>query len=452
MHQWTNFPADYFKPIEFFRVIVLPSSYKRNIMTLAEIITIGDEILIGQIVDTNSAWMGQRLNEIGIKVKQITSVSDDRQHILNALKEAHRRADVILITGGLGPTKDDITKKTLCDYFGAGWKFDAPTLAIIEEIFAARGRTVSEVNRKQAEVPDCCTVLLNKRGTAPGMWFEHDGRIYVSMPGVPGEMKGLMESAVIPELKKRFLLPPIVHKTILTQGIGESMLAEKIEKWEDALPSHIKLAYLPSAGMVRLRLTAMGSNEQELLNEVQAQASKVLPLIDEFVFGYEEDKLEVIVGNLLRGKKKTLATAESCTGGSIAARIVTVPGSSDYYQGSVVAYANNVKKQVLKVDQSLIEAHGAVSEPVVRHMAEEVKKLLNADYSIATSGIAGPTGGTAEKPVGTVWLAVSGPDRTITRKLQLGSMRERIIMEAGHHGLNELRKMLLSSGSEPSSN
>jgi nicotinamide-nucleotide amidase len=412
-------------------------------MIHTEIITIGDELLIGQVIDTNSAWIGQQLNDIGIKVSQITSISDDESHILTTLKEASSRADVILITGGLGPTKDDITKRTLCKYFNSGLRFDKDSFEIIQNIFKSRGREVTELNRLQAQVPDNCSVLLNRLGTAPGMWFEHEGKIYVSMPGVPNEMKGLMNSHVIPALKKKFSLPAIIHKTILTQGIAESFLAEKISDWEDNLPPFIKLAYLPAAGMVRLRLTASGLDESKMRNEVENQVKLLQPIISDFIWGYDKDKLEEIVGKLLLEQRKTLSTAESCTGGIIAHRITSVPGSSEYYQGSIVAYANEIKVNQLNVDIEMLESFGAVSEEVVTFMAKNALKRFNSNYAIATSGIAGPGGGTALKPVGTVWLAIASNEKIITRKLQLGQHRERVIMETSHHALNMLRKMLL---------
>lgn len=414
-------------------------------MILAEIITIGDELLIGQVIDTNSAWMGQKLNEIGIKVKQITSISDDKMHILTTLEEAKKRADVILITGGLGPTKDDITKKTLCDYFGSELVFHEPSFKVIEEIFNSRGRTITETNRLQAYVPANCEVLVNKNGTAPGMWFNDGKKIIVSMPGVPNEMKGLMETLVIPQLKSKFNLAPIVHKTILTQGIGESFLSDLIEKWELALPVYMKLAYLPSAGTVRLRITASGKDADVLRKEVESQTEELKKLIPEYIFGYETDQLESLIGELLVQKNKTLSTAESCTGGFIAHKITSVPGSSRYYMGSVLPYSNDLKTGLLKVDPELIAKHGAVSQEVVTQMAELVRKMLKTDYAIATSGIAGPSGGSDLKPVGTVWIGIAGPEKTKAWKVQLGSNRLRVITETALHALNGLRKELLAT-------
>ncbi|MBL0139538.1 MAG: competence/damage-inducible protein A [Bacteroidetes bacterium] len=412
-------------------------------MKLAEIITIGDELLIGQVIDTNSAWMGQKLNSIGVKVKQITSVSDDAEHIIAALNEARKRADLIFITGGLGPTKDDITKITLCRYFNSSLRFDEKSFEVITEIFKARGRGVTDTNRKQAEVPSNCEVLLNKWGTAPGMWFDDEGKVFVSMPGVPYEMKGIMENEVLPRLINRFKLPPIQHRTILTQGIGESNLSDLISSWEDKLPPYMKLAYLPSPGMVRLRISANGTNESALRSEMESEVKKLISIAGEYIYGFEEEKLESIIGELLRQQGKTLSTAESCTGGYIAHKITTIPGSSDYYIGSVIAYANRIKEKFLDVDPNIFEVHGAVSEQAVKAMAAHVKEKFGTDYSIACSGIAGPGGGTEEKPVGTVWLALATPEQVITRKFLLGRVRERVIMEASQHALNLLRKALV---------
>lgn len=412
-------------------------------MKLAEIITIGDELLIGQVIDTNSAWMGQKLNSIGVKVKQITSVSDDAEHIIAALAEARKRADLIFITGGLGPTKDDITKITLCRYFNSTLRFDEKSFEVITEIFKARGRGVTDTNRKQAEVPSNCEVLLNKWGTAPGMWFDDKGKVFVSMPGVPYEMKGIMENEVLPRLIDRFNLPPIQHRTILTQGIGESNLSDLISSWEDKLPPYMKLAYLPSPGMVRLRISANGTDESKLRDEMESEVQKLISIAGEYIYGFEEEKLESIVGNLLRQQGKTLSTAESCTGGYIAHKITTIPGSSDYYIGSIIAYANRIKEKFLDVDPKIFEVNGAVSEQAVMAMASHVKEKFGTDYAIACSGIAGPGGGTEEKPVGTVWLALATPDQIITRKLLLGRVRERVIMEASQHALNLLRKSLI---------
>lgn len=416
---------------------------QKLLIVLTEIITIGDELLIGQVVDTNSAWIATQLNAIGIRVFQITSVSDNEHHIMQALELATTRADVIILTGGLGPTKDDITKKTLCRYFNTGLRFDEQSFKIIESIFKSRGREVTDINRKQAEVPQNCTVLINQKGTAPGMWFEKNEKIYISMPGVPTEMKGLVANEVIPRLKERYVLPPYVHKTILTQGIGESTLSELIASWEDNLPASMKLAYLPAAGMVRLRISATGKKETEIRLAVNEEVEKLKQIIPEHIYGYDEDRLEEIVGKLLRDQKKTISTAESCTGGFIAHRITSIPGSSEYYIGSVVAYANEIKTSELGVDMEVIEKYGAVSVRVVKQMASHAIKIFKTDFSIACSGIAGPDGGTTEKPVGTVWLAIASHEKIITRKLQLGNNRERVILETAQHALNLVRKILI---------
>jgi nicotinamide-nucleotide amidase len=414
---------------------------------LAEIITIGDEILIGQIVDTNSAWMGTVLNESGIKVYQITSVSDNREHILTALKEASQRADIILITGGLGPTRDDITKHTLCEYFNTKLRLDESILVDVTNIFEKFGRPVTEVNRRQAEVPENCIPLHNKSGTAPGMWFDVNGKIYVSMPGVPFEMKGLMTEEVIPRLKKKFTLPVIIHKNVLTQGIGESVLAEMIVDWEDSLAKEeIKLAYLPSTSLVRLRLSISGKDTNVLNERIERKVAELQKLIGQHIYGYDDETLEGNVGKLLKQKKQTLSTAESCTGGFIAHKIVSIPGSSDYFKGGIISYANEVKINELGVNKEALEKHGAVSQEVVEQMAIGARKKLNTDYSIAVSGIAGPDGGTEEKPVGTVWIAIATPTKVFSKKFRFAGNRERNIIISGLNGLNMLRKEILALG------
>lgn len=411
---------------------------------LAEIITIGDELLIGQVVDTNSAWMGEVLNQHGIKVNRITSISDNREEIIKTLKEASLRAKLILITGGLGPTNDDITKKTLCEYFNVSTRFDEKAYEDVLHLFSIRGREVSAINRMQAEVPENCTTLYNKVGTAPGMWFDENDVVYVSMPGVPYEMKYLMEHEVLPRITKRFSTPAIIHSTILTFGIGESFLAEKIADFENALPSHIKLAYLPAAGSVRLRLTSSGADEASLKTELNEQTQKLSQLIPDYVYGYGKTEMPQVVGDLLKSKGFTIATAESCSGGYMAHLITAIPGSSAYYIGSSVTYSNESKTQLLGVPAELIANHGAVSEQVVLSMVESVKKLFKVDCAIATTGIAGPSGGTPEKPVGTVWVGVSTPAGTKAHLLKLGDNRLRTIEVAALSGLNFLRKELLN--------
>ena len=408
----------------------------------AEVITIGDEILIGQIVDTNSAWIGPQLNDVGIFVHQITSVSDNKEHIKKALKEASARANVVLITGGLGPTKDDITKHTLAEYFNTSLVFNQDAFAIVEQLFKSRGREVSEVNRKQAEVLANCEVLINQVGTASGMWVEDNGVIYVSMPGVPYEMKHLMTNKVIPKLIAIGGSKFILHKTILTQGVGESYLAEMIADFEDGLPDNFKLAYLPSPGIVRLRLTASGE-ENSVTSKMNELVDVLVSQIQSYVYGFDDDKLEQVIGNLLNKKGYKIATAESCTGGYIAHMLTSVAGSSLYYMGSTVTYSYASKSDLLGVPADVILEQGAVSEEVVLAMVEGVKKLYKTECAIATSGVAGPGGGTPEKPVGTVWVAISTPKGTFAKKLSLGENRLRIIQVAGLSALNMLRRELI---------
>lgn len=413
-----------------------------------EIITIGDEILIGQIVDTNSAFIAQLLNLNGISVKQISSVSDNREHILKALDEAKSRADIILITGGLGPTKDDITKKTLCEYFKTTMRFDEGAYQDVVNIFATYGKEVTPINRLQAEVPAICEVIHNYNGTAPCMWFDVDDKIFVSMPGVPYEMKALMKEQVVPKLRERFKFPSIYHKTILTQGIGESALSELISDWEDSLAAvDIKLAYLPSPGMVRLRLSTKGEDKNAIIRNVEKKIEEVKPLISEYIYGYEiygveRESLEQMVGKLLKEKKKTISTAESCTGGYISHLLTKVPGSSEYYIGSVISYAYEIKETELGVPHDIILKHGAVSQQVVEQMAKAIREKYKTDYSISASGIAGPGGGTEEKPVGTVWVAVATPTKIISEKFLFGANRERNIQKTANVALNMLKKEL----------
>lgn len=414
----------------------------------AEIITIGDEILIGQIVDTNSAFIATQLNMNGISVKQISSVSDDRAHIIKALEEAKERADIILITGGLGPTKDDITKKTLCDYFNTTMRFDEEVYEDVVKIFTAYGKEVTPINRLQAEVPEICTTIRNENGTAPGMWFDIEGKVFVSMPGVPYEMKAMVLNQIIPKLKERFKLPAIVHKTVLTQGIGESHLSDLIAGWEDTLAQDsIKLAYLPSPGMVRLRLSTKGADVKQLNFVVDNRIEELKLLISEYIYGYENfgeatESLEQIVGNLLRTKKQTISTAESCTGGYISHLITKVAGSSDYYIGSVISYSYSIKETELNVNKKILETQGAVSQPVVEQMARAIREKYKTTYSIAASGIAGPGGGTVEKPVGTVWIAIATPEKVFSEKFLFGTNRERNIQKTANAALNMLRKEL----------
>lgn len=409
---------------------------------IAEIITIGDEILIGQIVDTNSAWMAQKLNLAGIRVKQISSVSDDRQHILDALDQAAQRAEIILITGGLGPTKDDITKKTLAGYFGCGFRTDYDQLEVVKRIFSRYKAPLLDINIKQAEVLDNCITLVNTNGTAPGMWISHEGKVYVSMPGVPFEMMYLMEDLVIPKLQETFSLPKIYHHTILTAGIGESMLAERIESVEDLLPQHIKLAYLPKLGMVRLRLSGTGSDSELLKNEINDYAKRIIRLIAEFVIAEIDIALEKAILDFMESKGLSLSAAESCTGGYISHLLTQHAGSSKVFKGGAVSYSNDLKISMLGVsDQTLIN-YGAVSEQTVIEMADGAKKNYNSDYSLSVSGIAGPGGGSEEKPVGTVWIAVAGKTKTISKRFSFGNKRAQNIERAAISALTLLFKLL----------
>ncbi|MFC4140963.1 competence/damage-inducible protein A [Pedobacter mendelii] len=390
---------------------------------LAEIITIGDEILIGQIVDTNSAWMAKQLNSIGVSVKQITSVSDDENHILQALADAEKRAEVILITGGLGPTKDDITKKTLANYFNMGFRRDEGALEMVRQIFEKYKRPLIDINMQQADVPDGCEVIVNKNGTAPCMWFEQNDKIFVSMPGVPYEMMYLMDDEILPRISSRFKLPSIIHKTILTANIGESFLAKEIEEIEDNLPKHIKLAYLPKLGQVRLRLSAIGEYEATLKTEVEFFAKQIISKVQKFVVIDEDIPLEKAILNIMKENGLTLSTAESCTGGYIAHLITQHAGCSSVYWGGAVAYAYELKESILGVKESTLTKFGAVSEETVTEMAEGAIKHFKTDYSIAVSGIAGPDGGTEDKPVGTVWIAISSKNKTIAKVFNFSNKR-----------------------------
>lgn len=390
---------------------------------LAEIITIGDEILIGQIVDTNSAWMAAKLNEEGIRVKQISSVSDDRQHILTALAEAASRADIIFITGGLGPTKDDITKLTLAAYFDVKLVLNEEALNNVSNIFKRYNRPLLEVNRKQAEVPENCEIILNNNGTAPGMWFNVDGKIYVSMPGVPFEMKYMMEEQVIPKLKTVLKLPVIIHKTILTVGEGESFLAEKIADIENDLPKNIKLAYLPKMGQVRLRLSAYGEDVDLIQQTLTDFANRIIERVGHNVVAREDTPLEKVILNYMTEKGLTLSAAESCTGGYISHLITQHAGSSKVFLGGGVTYSNQLKQSILGVKSETLAQFGAVSEKTVKEMAEGALQNFKSDYALAVSGIAGPDGGTTEKPVGTVWIAVANSSKTVVQKFSFNSKR-----------------------------
>lgn len=389
------------------------------------IVTIGDEILIGQIVDTNSAWIAQRLNEIGLKVQKIYSISDDEVEIIRTVKRAGQLTDIVLITGGLGPTNDDITKKTLAKIFDDILVSNEEVLQHIKDLFLSKGRkTINKLNEQQADLPSKCKVLKNPNGTAMGMWFEEGSKHFISMPGVPREMKGMMNDLVLPKLQREFSVGVFLHRTILTQGAPESILAEKLFDWERSLPEQIKLAYLPSENRVRLRLSVGGEDEEKLNRLLDEEIRKLQKIIPNHIYGEEKDRVEQRVGDLLRESKATLATAESCTGGYIAHLITSVPGCSAYFRGSVLAYDNKIKKDVLGVRQDSLDDFGAVSKQVVEEMALSVRRLMGVDYALSTSGVAGPSGGSEEKPVGTVWTAIAGPNGVRSTKYQLGSERQ----------------------------
>lgn len=391
------------------------------------IISIGDELLIGQTINTNSGWMGAELNKIGVDVIEVLTISDKRHAIEQALSYAESKADLVLITGGLGPTKDDITKKVFADYFNAPLVENKRALENVEGFFKRYNREMLPVNKLQALVPAGCQMLLNKAGTAPGMWMENEEAIFVSMPGVPSEMKYLMLNEVLPRIQKSFDLPSIVHHTIMTQGLGESYIAEEISDIEDNLPEYIKLAYLPSPGLVKLRLTGKGSDRVVLEQEIADIFDQIIARIPDAVFSNKEAKLEEVLGEKLSEKGLTISTAESCTSGALAARITSMAGSSKYFMGSVVAYSNEVKKNLLGVSEEVLNTLGAVSEQTVKQMAMGAKQLFGTDYAISTSGIAGPDGGTEEKPVGTVWIGIATPDVVIAEQFQMGKGRERVI-------------------------
>ena len=408
----------------------------------ATIITIGDEILIGQIVDTNSVSIARRLNAAGIVVHEKCSIGDDREEIMAAIRRAEASSQVIILTGGLGPTKDDITKKTLAELFHCGMRFDEGVARHVEQMLAERGIAFNALNRSQAEVPTACTVLHNAHGTAPGMWFEDVGRVIVSLPGVPFEMEHLMQDEVMPRLKEHFALHQIVHRTLITAGLAESLLAERIEKWEEALPSYLKLAYLPAPGIVRLRLSAYEVEGEQVREEIERRFAELRELIPDYVVGFETATVEEQVHELLIERGATLALAESCTGGKIASKFTAMAGASAYLLAGVVAYANEAKTNILGVDAELIRRYGAVSEEVARQMAEGARRVAGADYALATTGIAGPTGGTAEKPVGTVWFALATPTETIALKHACGTDRGQVIDRATAYAIRLLRDKL----------
>ena len=408
-----------------------------------EIITIGDEILIGQIVDTNSAWMATELNTAGFELAQITSVHDDANHIIEALEMALKRADVVLFTGGIGPTNDDITKQTLCSYFDTKLVFNDSVYQNIERLFANRPNyKMNELTKAQAMVPENCTVIQNEVGTAPIAWFDKAGKVVVSMPGVPYEMKRAMNVEIIPRLQKQFDTPVIIHKTVQVYGYTESALALKIAEWESNLPEYIHLAYLPNSGVVKLRLSGFLENVLALEFVMNQQLDLLSQLLGNAIVANEDILIEQLLGNLLIAGGKTVATAESCTGGNIAHVFTSRSGSSSFFKGSVVAYANEVKENLLQVNSADIETFGAVSQQVVEQMAVGVRKLLKTDVAIATSGIAGPTGGSDEKPVGTTWIAVCSDDMVVSREFSFGKLREQNILRATQAALLMLKEII----------
>ena len=415
-------------------------------MIYGSIITIGDELLIGQVVDTNSAYIAQEMNKIGVWIRQRIAVGDVKEDIKKALDEESKHSDIIILTGGLGPTADDITKPVLCEYFGAQMIVNEQVLDHVRYLFEKvyrRPGPLLDVNIKQAEVPNVCSVLHNERGTAPGMWFESKGKVFVSLPGVPHEMKGLMQEKVIPKLKEHFTMPAIVHQVIFTAGVGESMLADRIKDWEAALPKHIKLAYLPNYGMVRLRMTATGDDKNKLEEEIESQLKQLKPLIADWYVIDNDLTMQQVVGKMLKERKQTTSSAESCTGGYIAHLLTLDAGASSNYKGTVVCYDNQVKIDVLKVDKKDIDELGAVSEPVVIQMVKGALEVLKTDYAIATSGIMGPDGGSEKKPVGMVWVAVGNKDKIVTKEFQFRFDRVRNIELTAMNALNMLRRFIL---------
>lgn len=412
----------------------------------AEIITIGDEILIGQIVDTNSQWMAIELNKIGVSVSQITSVQDERGCILEALKLAEKNADIVLLTGGLGPTKDDITKHTLARYFQDTLVLNASIVSHIQEMFSKRGIPFSELNRQQGLVPSKCIPLHNALGTASGMWFDENETVFVSLPGVPYEMKGLMVDQVLPKIQKTFTLPYILHKTLITYGMGESAVALRIEAWENQLPEQVRLAYLPSAGKLRLRLSGKGFSKELLTAQIEKEVKRLEPLIADILVGQEDTQnIEVVVGQLLREKAMTLAVAESCTGGRISSLLTANPGASDFFVGGLVAYTAALKTKELNVSEQLIAMHSVVSPQVAEAMALGVRQKMNSDFAIATTGNAGPSADQTDKEVGSVCIAIATPKGVFSEEFNFGSPREKVVQRSSFKALEMLRKEILKN-------
>ncbi|MFT6333766.1 MAG: nicotinamide-nucleotide amidase [Saprospiraceae bacterium] len=411
-------------------------------MHKAVILTIGDELLIGQTIDTNSAWMGGELNKLGIHIEEKIAIQDTKEGIISGIDRAMSKGDIILITGGLGPTKDDITKKVMADHFGMNMIFNEPTWKLIEALFARWGRPTTPAHKEQCYMPDGAKILENKMGTAPGMLFEVDGKILISMPGVPYEMKYIMEHSVIPMIKENFTNQSIIHHTILTAGEGESRIAAQIDEVIIKFPDHISIAYLPNLGTVKLRLTAKGSDEESLRNEVKKYGAQIEKILGDLVYGHDKESLASVIGKIALEKNLKIGTAESCTGGMVASKIVTIPGSSAYFEGSVVTYSYKLKETLLKVKPETLITAGAVSEETVREMVTGTLDHLGVDVAVAISGIAGPGGGTEDKPVGTVWIACGNKSKTVTLRIQAGKDRQKNIEYASNYAMNVLRKFL----------
>lgn len=414
----------------------------------ATIITIGDEILIGQIVDTNSVSIAKHLNRLGIVVRQKCSIGDSREEIIRALRNAEEQTDLVILTGGLGPTKDDITKKTLAECFNSPMRYDEQVAAHVEGMLSARGIAFNALNRSQAEVPECCEILFNRHGTAPGMWFNDHNRVIISLPGVPFEMEHLMEEEVLPRLRERFALRQIIHRTLITSGLAESILAEQIEPWEDALPAHLHLAYLPAPGVVRLRLSAYEVEGRRVGQEIEEAFEELRRLIPDFVVGFETATVEEKVHHTLIERGQTLAVAESCTGGKIASKFTAMAGASAYFLAGLTTYSNEAKMRLLGVDEGLILQHGAVSEEVARAMAEGARRVTDADYAVSTTGIAGPTGGSEAKPVGTVWFAIATRHTTVAVRHLCGTDRGQVIDRATAYAIRLLHDTLKGESGE----
>ena len=410
------------------------------------IITIGDEILIGQVVDTNSAWLGAEFSQLGIDNAGIWTIRDTRAAIHEALNQVESDVDLVVMTGGLGPTKDDLTKKALAEWFESDWKTDEGVMNRVKEHFVERGVPVPEASLEQAQVPSVCTVLANTRGSAPGMWFEKNGTIFISMPGVPYEMKGIFTDVAKSLIRDRLKDQNIAHRTIMTQGVGESTLMQMLIEWEhEVAEAGLKLAYLPSAGSVRLRVSGMENGNQELHSKISSMVDRALPILGDFVYGFDEEQLEQVIGRLLKEQGLTLSTAESCTGGYISHMITSISGSSEYFKGSVTAYANETKVNILGVDSSALDEHGAVSKQVAIQMAEGVRQALNTDFAVSTTGVAGPSGGSADKPVGTVWIGIAGSNGSYAPKFRMGKLRESNIRKSAMQALQILRKEIIST-------